>query len=125
MRLLLDSCAVVWWLGNPGHLTTVAREAIADPENDVFFSAASVWELGLKITRGRLEMPTNFVHFLREDAFGELEINVAHAERSFELPPHHADPFDRLLLAQSLVENLTLVTRDSRLNNYEAKILPC
>lgn len=123
MRLLLDSHIIVWWLGDPQRLAPRARVAITDPANEVFLSAASVWELGLKIARGKLLMPGNFVSTLRQDGFSDLPVIVDHAEASLRLPPHHADPFDRLLIAQAILENLVFVTRDTAIFDYDLPLL--
>jgi PIN domain nuclease of toxin-antitoxin system len=123
MRLLADSCVLVWWLGNPSSLKREAREALADPANEVWFSAASVWELGLKIRKGKLRMPGNFAEVLVSDGFTPLSITADHASRSHSLPPVHEDPFDRLLIAQSLVEGLVLVTRDERIHEYPIALM--
>lgn len=123
MKLLADSHVLVWWLDDPGRLSAGAREAIADPRNDVLISAASIWELGLKIARGKLRMPENFLTVLREDGFSDLAVTNDHARRSIHLPPVHGDPFDRMLIAQSLEEGLVLVTRDQLIQQYEVPLL--
>lgn len=123
MKLLADSCVLVWWLGNPAALSKTAREAIAAPENEVFFSAASVWELGLKIRKGKLRMPGDFPAVLAADGFAPLSVTADHAARSLFLPPIHEDPFDRLLVAQALAEGLVFVTRDGRIRDYPVAVL--
>lgn len=123
MRLLADSHVLVWWLDDPSRLSPKARAAIADPENEVFFSAASVWELGLKIARGKLLMPVDFVDTLRKDGFSDLAVTIDHADASLYLPRHHGDPFDRMLVAQALEEGLVLVSRDGAIADYEVPLL--
>lgn len=123
MRLLVDSCVLVWWLGNPGSLSPEARDAIAEPANEVFFSAASVWELGLKIRKGKLTMPLDFASALSSDGFTPLSVTVDHAVHSFTLPAIHEDPFDRLLVAQAIVEGLVLVTRDEVIREYPLAVM--
>ncbi len=123
MRLLADSCALVWWLGHPTSLAPAAREAITDPANEVYFSAASVWELGLKIRKGKLLMPHDFADVLVADGFSPLTVTVEHAAKSLTLPPLHEDPFDRLLIAQALVEGLVMVTRDATIRQYPVAVL--
>ncbi len=123
MRLLVDSCVLVWWLGDPASLSREAREAIQNPEHDVLFSAASVWELGLKIQKGKLRLPASFPRLLVEDGFTTLSVTVGHAERSLTLPAEHRDPFDRLLIAQALTEGLVLVTRDSIIQRYPLPVI--
>ncbi|HRQ88429.1 MAG TPA: type II toxin-antitoxin system VapC family toxin [Bacteroidia bacterium] len=123
MKLLADSCVLVWWLGNPHALSRRVREAISSPENEVFFSAASVWELGLKIRKGKLRMPGGFPAVLAADGFAPLSVTADHAARSLALPPVHEDPFDRILVAQALVEGLVFVTRDGRIREYPVAML--
>jgi PIN domain nuclease of toxin-antitoxin system len=123
MRLLIDSHVVVWWLDNPAKLSPIARAALQDPSNEVFLSAASVWELGLKMAKGKLHMPPGFAEVLAQDGFENLDISVAHASRSMELPPHHADPFDRILIAQALLEGMVLVTRDGYIPSYDVPVM--
>lgn len=118
MRLLADSHVLVFWLENPAQLVPAARAAITSGRNQVFFSAASVWELGLKQAKGKLRMPAGWVELLRADGFSELPLTVAHAEACQDLPLLHGDPFDRVLLAQARAEGAVLVTRDEILHRY-------
>ncbi len=118
MRLLADSHVLIWWADNPALLTPAARAAIADPANEVFMSAASLWELGLKVAKGKLTLPANFSAVLRSDGFSDLPIHARHAERALVLPPVHGDPFDRMLVAQAIEENLTLVSCDRWVSAY-------
>ena len=119
MRLLLDSHIAFWALGNPRHLTKPCQELLEDGGNDVFVSSASIWELRLKSERGKLGIPKGFEKALRETGFSELVVNWSHAVQASRLPLIHQDPFDRMLVAQSMVEDLVLVTRDSIILQYE------
>ena len=123
MKLLIDSHVVVWWLDEPGKLTAAARAAISNPDHEVFISAASIWELGLKQTKGKLRLPQGYVNLLREDGFSFLPITTEHATHSVSLPPHHADPFDRMLIAQAMADSLVLVTRDAIIPLYAIPII--
>jgi PIN domain nuclease of toxin-antitoxin system len=123
MRLLLDSHVVVWWALFPGRLRSEARNAIIAPENEVLLSAASIWELGLKIARGKLRLPPDYAARLLAHGFGELAVSIAHADRATTLPPLHGDPFDRLLIAQALEEGLVLVTGDQAIIRYDVPTL--
>ena len=118
MRLLVDSHVIVWWLTQPEWLAPEAVEALRDGTNEAYFSAASIWELGLKVARGKLKLPLNFVALLVADGFEPLSVSVAHAEGSIALPRLHTDPFDRLLVAQAIAEGLVFVTRDEILWRY-------
>jgi PIN domain nuclease of toxin-antitoxin system len=123
MNFLVDSHAAVWWMDDPNRLAPAARDAIADGRNLVYLSAASVWEIGLKMARGKLRLPATYVDRLRADGFSFLDVSVSHAQRAPFLPPHHADPFDRLLIAQAQIEGLVLVTRDEDLHAYGVPVL--
>jgi PIN domain nuclease of toxin-antitoxin system len=123
MRLLLDSHALLWWMDDPSRLLPAARLAIADPRNLVFASAASVWELGLKIAKGKLRLPAGFHDLLDRNGIGALPFTAQHALASVALPPLHGDPFDRALVAQCQIESLTLATRDRQLGDYGVAIL--
>jgi PIN domain nuclease of toxin-antitoxin system len=123
MRLLLDSHVVVWWSAYPGRLRASTREAIASPDNEVLLSAASIWELGLKIARGKLRLPDGYAARLIAAGLEELPVSIAHAGRATTLPPLHGDPFDRLLIAQALEEGLVLVTSDRAIAGYDVPTL--
>lgn len=123
MRLLLDSHVLIWWAAFPGRLRSTTRAAIRAPENEVFLSAASTWELGLKVARGKLRLPAGFAEQMLGQGFGELWISVAHTTRAAELPPLHMDPFDRLLIAQALAEGLVLVTADREIARYDVPVM--
>ncbi|MEY4489349.1 MAG: hypothetical protein RIQ79_1857 [Verrucomicrobiota bacterium] len=118
MRLLADSHVLIWWVDNPAQLTPAARAAIADPENEVFMSAASLWEIGLKVAKGKLRVPANFAQVLRTGGFADLPVHARHAERAIGLPAVHGDPFDRMLVAQAIEEGLTLVSCDQWIAAY-------
>ena len=124
MKLLLDTHAFLFWTTDDPRLPTAARHAIGNPDSLVFLSAASVWEIAIKRAKGRLR--TSFGNILEEAVrhrFVELPMKVAHAERAAALPPHHDDPFDRMLVAQALVEDLVLVSGDAVLPRYDVRLL--
>lgn len=123
MRLLLDSHVVVWWALYPGRLRRATRELLIAPENEIYLSAASVWELGLKIARQKLRLPADYAARLLADGFDELPVSIAHADRAMTLPLLHGDPFDRLLIAQALQEGLVLVTSDREIVRYDVPTL--
>ena len=123
MRLLLDSHAAIWWLDDPTRLSPAARAAIADGRNEVQLSVASIWEIGLKAARNELRLPPGYVDVLQSDGIGILDVRRSHAERAPALPPHHADPFDRMLIAQAEIENLMLVTRDPAFRAFGIPVL--
>jgi len=123
MNLLLDTHALLWWLDDNPTLSAEARDAIADGRNLVFVSAVVIWEVRIKQSLGKLQLPSNFREVLSSQAFDELPLTVDHAHRLAELPPHHRDPFDRMLVAQAIDERLTIVTRDPDIPRYPVRTL--
>ena len=122
MRLLLDTHVLLWWLAaEPIHPN--ARDAIANARSTVFVSAASAWELSIKRSLGKLEAPTDVEAQLRRHRFQPLAITVRDGLLAGSLPDLHADPFDRMLVAQALNEELTVVTRDDRIAEYGVRTL--
>ena len=122
MRVLLDTHAFLWWIADDSRLSDAAREVIADGHNAVFFSAASGWEIAIKAGPGRLEAPENLETFMAEqlskNAFRALPIHLGHASRVQSLPDHHHDPFDRLLVAQCILEDFPSLSADPRVARY-------
>ena len=124
MQLLLDTHALIWWLSND-FISVKAKEAIADPDNIVFVSAASAWEIAIKKSLGKLQAPDDLNVQIDEKRFRPLAISIDHALTVEKLPLHHQDPFDRILIAQALYENLIIVTRDRKFGLYEVKTIKC
>ena len=118
MRLLLDTHVVLWSLTEPLKLRGETREALEDAQNDVFVSAVSGWEIAVKRALGKLEAPDDLEAGVRQQGFLPLHLTFLHAEQAGALPPHHGDPFDRMLVAQAQVEGLVVVTRDARIPLY-------
>ena len=121
MRLLLDTHVLLWAAANSARLPPEARNLLEDDNNDVYYSAASIWEIAIKSSLRRKDFRvdlTQLMGTLPEMDFIELPITAAHAARVAELPFIHRDPFDRLLIAQSIVEPLTLLTNDAFLDRY-------
>jgi PIN domain nuclease of toxin-antitoxin system len=123
MNLLLDTHVLLWWLDDYATLSKQAKDAIADGKNLVFISAAVIWEIRIKQSLGKLELPHNFRKVLDSQPFEQLDITLEHAYAVGDLPAHHRDPFDRILVAQTKVEHLTLVTRDIHLKKYKIPIM--
>lgn len=121
-RLLLDTHVFLWWRAEPDRLSREARQAIGHADL-VFVSTASAWEAAIKTRLGRLRLPATMEAGVLASGFERLPVTFAHAERTTQLPDHHRDPFDRMLVAQAQVESLTLVTRDRRLEPYDVPIL--
>ncbi len=122
MRLLLDTNALLWWLADES-LSAQARDAVADPANLVVVSAASAWEISIKKALGKLAAPDDLEQQVDAGGFSPLPISIAHAIAAGQLPRHHEDPFDRMLIAQAFAEGLTIVTRDKRFEDYGAALL--
>jgi PIN domain nuclease of toxin-antitoxin system len=118
MNLLLDTHVLLWWLDDPAQISQPAVSAIRDQENAVCVSAATVWEIVIKKALGKLDAPDNLDEVLRVCQFSSLPVTVEHALAVRNLPLHHHDPFDRMLVAQTNVEGLTIVTRDSDILRY-------
>jgi PIN domain nuclease of toxin-antitoxin system len=118
VRLLLDTHTFLWWCGDDPRLGDVERQSIRDGANEVFLSAASVWEMAIKQAIGRLQVPEPASAAVARLGIEPLPIAFAHAEATALLPPLHRDPFDRLLVAQARAEGLTLVTRDPLIRAY-------
>ena len=123
MNLLLDTCVLLWWLDDPDLLSKEASTTIKNPNNKIIVSVVSAWEIAIKEALGKLSSPENLKEMIADSGFELMPIDYEHAWQVKDLPSHHRDPFDRLLVAQATVENLTLVTRDSWLNAYNVPIL--
>ena len=122
MRILLDTHAFLWWLAGSDRLSGIAHNAIADPGNDIFISAASAWEIATKHRIGRLPGAKVVVHdvtgCIARQGFQELPITVRNGERAGRLPGSHRDPFDRLLIAQALTLDVPIVSIETLFDRY-------
>ena len=123
MRLLLDTCTLLWWLSDDPKLGTDARRAIRRETNEVYASAASAWEISIKKALGKLEAPADLASALTSNRFRALDITLSHALRAGQLPRHQDDPFDRMLIAQAQEEHLTIVTHDVRFKLYKVPLV--
>jgi PIN domain nuclease of toxin-antitoxin system len=121
LNLLLDSNILLWWLADDPRLSGEAREMIVSSPV-VYVSAATTWEIEIKRALGKLKAPADLEAALSASHFVPLAVTVAHSIAAAALPRHHDDPFDRMLIAQAVLESLTLVTGDRRLQDYEARI---
>ena len=125
MKLLLDTHLLLWAAGNPDRLSAEARTLIGALENELLFSAASVWEIAIKRGLGREDFRVD-IRLLRrgllDNGYGELPVGSEHAVAIDALPPIHKDPFDRLLVAQATVEGITLLTSDAVVAQYPGPV---
>lgn len=123
MRVLLDTHVVLWWLQESPKLPPVIGRAIADPENQILVSAISHAEIAIKRSLGKLEAPWIPDELLEENGIAALPFTSTHARRMLELPFHHHDPFDRMLIAQAAVEDVAFATVDARIRAYDVRLL--
>ncbi len=118
MKLLLDSHVLLWWQAWPERLSPAAIAAIQDSRNAIWVSSLSFYELAFKQARGHLRLPPNLNEALLQNGFHEMPVRMEHALDAANLPMHHGDPIDRLLIAQARQEECRLVTRDNCFKNY-------
>ncbi|WP_448571447.1 type II toxin-antitoxin system VapC family toxin [Trichothermofontia sp.] len=122
MKLLLDTQCWLWWFVQPERLSEEAITHIADETNELWFSVASIWEIGIKVAIGKLplqEPPDSYISSrMGQLGVRSLEITATHALRASALPLHHRDPFDRMLIAQAQLENMTIVSADAIFKQY-------
>ncbi|ETK33655.1 type II toxin-antitoxin system VapC family toxin [Microbispora sp. ATCC PTA-5024] len=122
MRILLDTHVVLWWLSDDPTLADETKSMI-DEEPDVFVSPATLWEVAIKQSIGKLAAPDDLVERIRDSEFRELPVRFDHAIEAGRLPLLHRDPFDRLLVAQARCEGLSLVTRDGHIPKYDVPVI--
>ncbi len=127
MNLLLDTHTFIWWRDDPGKLSMRAFEAISSPDNEIFLSIVSAWELQIKIALNKLELKISLEKSIESErlanGFQILPVSLQHVLYLENLPPHHNDPFDRLLISQAIIENMFVVTRDSKFANYDTDVM--
>lgn len=127
MRALLDTHTFLWWIADDAHLSRRASAIIADRTNEIFFSAVSGWEIAEKARRAKVSLPGDPESFVAEqvvsNAFAVLPFELAHSLHVFSLPAHHKDPFDRMLVAQAQLEELTLLSADHEIARYAVEVI--
>jgi PIN domain nuclease of toxin-antitoxin system len=123
MRLLLDTHVLLWWLADDRRLGLNTRALIEDADNSVYVSAASAWEISIKRGLGKLKAPESLDAIILDEGFEQLDISFLHGERAGALPPLHHDPFDRMLVAQALAEQMTLISSDKVMAGYGLDII--
>ena len=124
MIVLLDAHALLWWLDDAAALSAPARRTIADPDNDVLVSAASVWEIAVKQAAGRLTGPSDLLAEIEQAQMGTVPCTASDAVTAANLPRHHGDPFDRMLIAQAQRLDALIITRDRAIAAYDVHVLP-
>lgn len=127
MRLLLDTHAFLWWVTASPEFSRRARDLVADSTNEIFFSAASGWELAIKAGLGRVRLPEDPERFIptqvAANAFEVLPVHLRHALQVFALPALHRDPFDRMLVAQAIVEGMAILSSDPLIARYPVEVV--
>lgn len=127
MRCLVDTHALIWWWNADSRLSPTARETMASRANSIFVSAATAWEIATKVRAGRLPSMADRVLLydqdVTEDGFQHLDVRHDHGVRGGLLEGEHRDPFDRLIAAQALIENMTVITRDPEIGRFGCKVL--
>jgi PIN domain nuclease of toxin-antitoxin system len=122
MNVLLDSHCLLWWLADMA-MSDKASDIISDPSNSVFVSAASIWELEIKAALGKLVVDADLITEVPEAGFSWLPITAQHGRAAAQLPTHHRDPFDRMLIAQAQVEQCALISSDSIFASYAVALI--
>jgi PIN domain nuclease of toxin-antitoxin system len=123
LRLLLDTHVLLWWRDNSPNLSARARSVIADPANEILVSIATLWEIIIKRGLGKLRFPDDLEDVLHEESFTLVPIGFRHLRCLETLPLLHRDPFDRMLVAQAMIEGAPLITNDTALVRYGAPVL--
>ncbi|WP_315338340.1 type II toxin-antitoxin system VapC family toxin [Neisseria sicca] len=122
-RILLDTHVLIWWLADAPNLGNKARLLIQNPQNQIYVSAATLWELSIKMAKGLLDLPEEIFDAVAEEAFEPLPIQWFHGRQAGFLPDIHKDPFDRMLIAQAQAEGLELMTADTVIPQYGIRII--
>ena len=127
MRALLDTHTFLWWNLDAPRLSQTSRDLLGDGDNELLLSVVSVWEIAIKHARGRLDLPKPPAEYLPERiahyGYDALRVEVGHALQAGRLPAHHSDPFDRLLIAQALVERLPILSADPHFARYGVEVI--
>ena len=122
-KILLDTHVLLWWLMDDDKLGENAHKIIRNPNNLIFVSAASIWEISIKLNKGLLKLPEEFFDITGQQDFENLSIDFFHAKQAGLLPPIHRDPFDRMLIAQTQAEGLELMTVDGYIPQYGIRVI--
>jgi len=127
MKVLLDTHTFLWWVTDDPKLSSRVRKIISDGKNELFLSAVSGWEIAIKAQLGRIQIPDKPQTFISEqmvaNAIQGLPIQISHAVHIYNLPTHHRDPFDRMLVAQAQLEKLPILTDDPQISQYPVKVI--
>ena len=122
-RVLLDTKVLLWWLAGNSQLGRETRTIVADSETEVFVSAATIWEISIKLEMGKLKAPKNMEREVEREGFSKLAITLTHGQLAGSLPKIHLDPFDRMLVAQAQLEDLELVSAAPVFAKYSVRLI--
>lgn len=125
MNYLIDTQIFIWGMENSTRLSTQVKEILKDPTNQVYLSVASIWEIVIKVAKNKLKVPKDIEASIQNSEFKILDIDLNHVLGISKLPSIHEDPFDRIIISQTQVEGLTLITSDSKIWRYKVKLLKC
>lgn len=127
MKAIMDTQAFLWWIMDDQRLSPPARSVIADGSNELYLSVASVWEIVIKVRIGRLKLSDKpeilIPEHLVKNSFESLDINIRHVLNIANLPEYHKDPFDRIIISQSIIEDFNIITSDREFSKYKVKII--
>jgi len=123
MRYLIDTHVLLWWLDDNVSLSSIAKDTISNPNNVIFLSAVSTWEIAIKKALGKLVAPDNLENVILDCNFTPLPVTIKHTLYLENIDNHHDDPFDRLLISQAITENLVFITRDNKIQQYQIPII--
>lgn len=122
-RILLDTHALIWWMDGDHSLGQLAQDYISNSQNEIYVSAANVWEMTIKKQLGKLDCPDDLDAVIESLGFSKLNITPFHAEQAGNLPQHHKDPFDRMLIVQAQAEGLQIMTKDEHFPAYGISLI--
>ena len=123
MNLLIDTHILLWWLSDHTHLSKKSIQLIADTRNNLYLSTAALWEMAIKESLGKLELPQYFEFTLVSQGFQDLPVKKAHVRQLSQLPLIHRDPFDRIQIAQAITEGMTLISADTVFKQYPVTVI--
>ncbi len=123
MSYLIDTHVLLWWMDNSNKLSQKEKDVISKSDNLILISSAVIWEIRIKESLGKLKIPSDFFSTVQKGGFQFLSIDAVHTNYLEKLPLHHRDPFDRILISQAILENLTIITHDAIFKKYEVSLL--
>lgn len=123
MKYLLDTHVIIWWLNTPNKIKNSTQKIIKDKKNIIYISSVTIWEIAIKKQSNKIKIPSNFLEALKSEQFKLLDLIAEESLSVINLPSIHKDPFDRLLIAQAKLNDLTLITKDKKILKYPINTL--